>query len=91
MPQYIHLYPGHSSYYSEDTYDLYAYQSNGDLIIRMVGDPVATISTGREAENLILRLRRFQAPTAQRRIDEFLREWESISQATGTKHHDIRR
>jgi len=77
MPQYTYLFPKHSSYYSEDAYDLYAYQSNGDLIIRMVKYPVATISTGREAESLILRLYEFQAPATQRRIDEILREWKS--------------
>jgi len=82
MPQYTYLFPEHSSYYSEDAYDLYAYQSNGDLIIRMVKYPVATISTGREAENLILRLYEFQAPATQRRIDEILREWKSTGHQT---------
>lgn len=79
MPIFIYIYHVHWRLSSEYDHNFRAEYYNGDLKIREVTINNRVVARGKEAENLILRLHRFQGGVTQQRLTKLLSVWESAN------------
>lgn len=87
MPIYIYMHNGYWIFSCEHPHILRAEYYNGDLKVRLFAIDERITARGKEAANIILRLREFQGYETKERMTRLLAAWESAN----TNHHDTRR